>query len=76
MVRSSLGRRRRPASPPSPLSNIWRGGIVGGAGVTGQGEQPGRLQGGAAFTLTPALSQGERGLDSRLRGNDGVMEWE
>ena len=39
------------------------------------GEEPGRpqgtpLQGGAAFTLTPALSQGERGLDSRSSGND------
>ena len=45
-------------------------------GSAGEGlgrPQGARLQGGATFTLTPALSQRERGVDSRFRGNDAAV---
>ena len=43
----------------------------GGGGEGAHKGHPYGVGGGAMVALTPALSHGERGLDSRASGNDG-----
>ena len=49
------------------LRVVW---IVACTGMTGYAKVSHGGEG--EFALTPALSQGERGLDSRFRGDDGA----